>query len=167
MIIPTKDKREKFMKMVYDWADLSKDPRTRIGAVIVRDDVPISNGYNNFPRKVLDLEFRYNNREIKHQFIVHAERNSIFNAAKLGHKTDGATLYTQGIPCAECMQGVINAGIIKVICHSRWPNLKHDPKWVESSEIARTMMIEAGVELEWYNKVLNMTGWLDGKPIKV
>ncbi len=166
-IIPTKDKRDKFMRQVYDWADLSKDPRTKIGAILVKNDVPISNGYNNFPRKVLDLRSRYENKEEKYKYIVHAERNAIYNAAKLGHSTDGAILYTQGIPCAECMQGVINAGIVKVVCHKQWPNLTHSEAWVKSTEISNQMMKEAGIILEWLDKPLNVTGFLDGKELHI
>ncbi len=147
-LIPTKDKREIFMRAVYDWATQSKDPRTKIGAVIVSGDVPISSGFNNFPRKVKDLKSRYEDRETKYKFIVHAEHNAILNAARLGHKTEGATLYTQGIPCKECMKAIINAGIKKVICHSLWPNLYYSQTWVDSVSISKIMMEEAGVKLK-------------------
>ena len=166
-ILPTKDKREKFMRMVYDWADLSKDPRTKIGAVIIKDNVPISNGYNNFPSKVLDLKERYIDKPTKYSFIIHAEANAILNAARLGHSTLGATMFTQGIPCQECMKAVINSGIKKVICHKQWPNLTHSENWVKSIEVSETMRKEAGIELEWYDGVLDMEGFLDGKSIKI
>lgn len=167
IIIPTKDKRIKFMRMVYDWADLSKDPRTKIGAVIVKDDIPISSGYNNFPRKVLDLSDRYENKELKYKFVSHAESNAIFNAARIGISTLGSILYTQGIPCCDCAKGVINAGINKVICHVQWPNLFYSEHWVKSTALSKLMFEEAGVEVEWLDSVLAMEGFLDGKSIKV
>lgn len=167
VIIPTKDKRIKFMRMVYDWADLSKDPRTKIGAIIVKDDIPIGSGYNNFPRKVKDLKERYDNKEVKYQFVCHSELNSILNAARLGNSTLGTTLYTQGIPCCECAKAIINAGIIKVVCHGQWPNLFYSEHWVKSTNISKQMFEEAGVEIEWLNEELGMEGFLDGKLIKV
>lgn len=166
-IIPTKDIQETFMRSVYDWASRSKDPRSRIGAVIVRGEISISSGYNNFPRKVLDLEERYLDKETKYSFILHAEHNAILNAAKLGHSTDGAAMYTQGIPCRECCKAVINAGISKIICHKQWPNLTYSPAWVESIKLTEIMMEEAGIELEWFDKVLGVQGFLDGKVINV
>ena len=165
LIIPTKDKRRIFMRSVYDWAHQSKDPRTRIGAVLVRDDIPIGAGYNNFPRKVRDLESRYNDREFKNQVIVHAEMNAILNAASLGNATKGATLYTQGIPCCRCMSSIVNARISKIICHTQWPNLTYSEAWVKSVDYSKIMLEETGIELEWFDGELNVVGLLDGKTI--
>lgn len=166
-IIPTKDIKLVFMRQVYDWAWQSKDPRTKIGAVIVNKDVAISSGYNNFPRKVLDLESRYLDKETKYSFVVHAEHNAILNAARLGHKTEGTTLYTQGVPCAQCCKAVINSGISKIICHKQWPNLIHSPAWIESFKLSEVMMNEAGIELGWIDQVLGVQGFLDGQIINV
>lgn len=165
--ILTSDKRETFMRAVYLHAASSKDPRTKIGAVLVKENNIISTGFNNFPRKVKDYLERYQDRETKYQYIVHGEHNSILTAARLGINTFGSTLYTQGIPCCECMKSIIQAGCIKVVCHTQWPNLIHSEKWVEATKISETMMKEAGVELEWFDKYLGVEGFLDGEMIFV
>ncbi|MFA5234033.1 MAG: dCMP deaminase family protein [Sulfurimonas sp.] len=165
--IPTPDKRETFMRAVYLHASSSKDPRTKIGAVLVKDDNIISTGFNGFPRKVKDYEDRYNDKEIKYSFIVHGEQNAVLTAARLGINTYGSTLYSNGIPCCSCMKAIIQAGCCKVVVHKQWPNLTYSPKWVEATRISEIMMNEAGIELEWFDKILNINGFLDGKEIAV
>jgi len=78
---------ELFMRMVYLTATKSKDPSSKIGAVIVKDDRVISTGYNGFPIGVSDSQERYLNRETKYKFVVHAEHNSILTAARFGIST--------------------------------------------------------------------------------
>jgi dCMP deaminase len=166
-VIPTKDKRIIFMRSVYEWASCSKDPRTHIGAVLVKDNVPISSGFNNFPRKVVDLKSRYEDRPTKLKFILHAESNCVLNAARMGRCTENTILYTQGVPCQECMKIVINAGVIKIVCHREWPNLTYSPQWVESFEYSEIMRREAGIELEWFSGTLGVQGFLDSKFINL
>ena len=166
-IIPTVDKNEVFMRAVYLHSSASKDPRSHIGAVLVKNDNIISTGYNGFPRGVYDFTERYSDRDAKHKFVTHAEDNAILTAARLGISTLQTDLFTQGIPCAECMKSVIQAGIKKIIIHKQWPNLTHSEKWIESIEIATIMMNEAGIELECFDKFLGITGFLDGETIWV
>ena len=158
---------ERFMREVYLVANLSKDPRTRIGAVIVKDNDVISTGFNGFCRGVLDLEERYGDRETKYKFICHAEHNSILNAARKGISTLGSRLYTNGISCSECSKAVIQAGIKTIICHKQWPNLTYSENWVKSIELTKIMFEEAGVEIQWFDKELGIKGFLDGKEIGV
>lgn len=166
-IIPSKDKRELFMRMVYENANYSKDPKTRIGAVLTVDDSFVSSGFNGFARKVVDYEERWNKRELKHIFVCHAEHNAVLTAARLGRATLGTTLYTQGVPCASCCNACIQAGVKKFVVHMQWPNLTHSEKWVESVNISRIMMAEADIKLEWFDKTLGMKGLLDGNIIDV
>ena len=167
ILLATHDKNEFFMGTVYEVARLSKDPRTKIGAVLVKNNNIISVGYNNFPSKVLDLESRYNTKEIKYQFIVHAELNSILNAAKQGIHTNNSILFTQGIPCNECAKAIIQGGIRQVVVHYQWPNLIHSPKWVQSIETSKIMFEESKVDIVWFNLNLGIKGFLDGKFIDV
>jgi dCMP deaminase len=155
------------MRQVYLNAEYSKDPRTKIGAVLTLDDKIISTGFNGFPRKVKDLKSRYETRETKYKFICHAEANSVFCAARLGRATYGTHLYTQGIPCQECCKALIQAGVSKFIVHKQWPNLTYSEKWNDAVAISETMMFEAGIELEIFDKVLGIKGYLDGKEIDV
>lgn len=167
MNIKTQDKRKFFMQTVYNVASLSKDPRTKIGAVLVKDNDIISVGYNNFPRKIQDLEERYNDREIKHSLVVHAEANAIYNAARKGISTKDSILFTQGVPCSQCTKSVIQAGCSKIVVHKQWPNLVHCEQWVKSIDLSKMLIDEAGITLEWFDHQLYTSGWLDGKYISV
>lgn len=155
------------MRYVYLAARRSKDPKTKIGAVLVKDGVIFSEGYNGFARGVSDTEERYNYREFKRKIVCHAEFNCIVNAARLGISTLGSTLYTQGIVCAECCKATIQSGVKELVVHKNWPNLTYSKEWVESIELSKMMLSEAGVKLREFDMVLNETGLLDGKVIKV
>ena len=123
-------------------ASRSKDPNTQVGAVIVRDRAILSMGYNGMPRSVNDdIEARYE-RPIKYHWFEHGERNALYNAARLGVSTLGATMYTQGLPCADCARGVIQAGLSRLVV--RWDEGEGE-QWAVSCAIGRQMLEEAGV----------------------
>jgi len=166
-IIPSHDPRLSFMRQVYLHAADSKDPNTKIGAVLTADDRAIATGFNGFARKVKDYRHRYADRATKHKFVCHAEANAVATAARLGRATLGSTLYTQGIPCHECCKMLIQAGVKKIVIHGRWPNLFHDEKWRESVELSKTMMGEANIELEELADELGVAGTLNGQTIHV
>ena len=157
---------EYFMRHVYLAASKSKDPRTKIGAILVKDGVVISEGFIGFARGVLDLPQRYNDKETKYQYVVHGEHNSILNAARRGVQTLGSVIYTQGVPCNECAKAIVQAGITKVVLHCEWPNMD-SPKWEKATQISKTMFEEAGIPIEWFCKVLDLKGFIDGKEISV
>jgi dCMP deaminase len=156
---------EFFLLHAYLVASKSKDPRTKIGAVLVKDGVVISEGFNGFPRKVKDLRIRYENRDIKYIYTAHAERNAVFNAARLGVSTDGAICYTQVCPCSDCAIALIQAGIQKVITHSFFPPF--GKKWQESMKYSRQMFREAKVEVVSYIGGLGTVAYSDGKEFEV
>jgi len=153
------------MKQVYLAAEKSKDPSTKIGAVLVKEKNIICTGYNGFARKVLDLPERYNNRELKYKYVAHAEDNVVLTCARLGIQSAGSILYTSAFPCAGCMNSIIQGGIIKIIIHKQWPSMNE--RWSESQEISETMRKEAGIELEILDEPLNMIGYFNGKMILV
>ena len=155
------------MKMAYLTAENSKDPRTRIGTVLVKNNSVIATGFNGFPRRVLDLPERYNEKETKYNFVAHSEFNSILSSARAGISTLDSTLYTFGVPCCECSKAIIQGGVSEVICHFQWPNLTHSEKWVKSIEISKIMFKEAGIPIRWLDKVLGVKGFLDGEMIDV
>lgn len=157
---------ELFMRHVYLIALKSKDPRTKIGAVLVKNNSIFSEGYNGFPRKVKDELSRYENRELKQIFVCHAETNSILNAARLGVSTEGATLYTQGIPCHNCAKSIINAGIKDIYIHSQWPDMESSA-WKESVGYASVMFQEADIPIYAVSQTLNLEGFNDGKVFNV
>ena len=156
---------EWFMKRVYGVAEKSKDPSTKIGAILVKEKHSIIEGFNGFPMKVKDLTERYSDRSVKYIFIAHAEANAISTAARFGIMTQGSTLYCNAMPCSECAKMIIQGGIEEVIVHKQWP-MNHS-KWTESFKYSKQMFREAGVKIKVFDKKLNLTGYLDGKMINV
>lgn len=129
-------------KSVSEW---SKDPSRKIGAVAIGDKGQIlAQGFNGFPRGITDSVERYNNRELKYKFVVHAEMNVIYNASYNGVSLDGADLYVYGLPiCSDCAKGIVQVGIKRVIM----PMPTEIPEqWVASWELSKTMFEEAGVK---------------------
>ena len=107
----------RYLALAKEVASWSKDPSTQVGAVTVgaKKEV-LSQGFNGFPRGIEDTPERYNHRETKYKFVVHAEMNAIYNATYSGTSLDGATLYIYGLPiCSECAKGIIQVGIKKVV----------------------------------------------------
>jgi dCMP deaminase len=107
-----------WMDQAKTWSLASKDPSTKVGAVLVdENNVLVATGFNGFPRGVYDSQQRYDNRELKYKFIMHAEANAVINA---GHRARGATIYVYpsfGLPplCTECAKLVIQAGVKEVV----------------------------------------------------
>jgi dCMP deaminase len=165
-LLPIPSWDEFFMRHVYLAASKSRDPRTKIGAVLVKDGVIISEGFNGFPRKVKDLPERYLNRNLKHKFVVHAEANSILNAATHGTSTKGTILYTNGIPCDSCGKTIIQAGIAEVVIHEQWPEILSE-FWKESTELTKIMFEEANIPIRKFRGNLALQGLVDGKVINV
>ena len=119
----------------------SKDPSTKVGAVIVDEDRRIvSLGYNGLPRGVIDSEERLNNRDLKYKLIVHAERNALLFAR--GSVKD-CILYTYPMmPCAVCASMVIQSGIKKVVAPK-----SENPRWQADFELSQQLFAEAKVEV--------------------
>jgi len=157
---------ELYMKMVYLVASKSKDPSTKIGAVIVKDNRVISTGYNGFPIGVDDEISRYNDRETKYMYIVHAEHNAILASAKFGISTMGTTLYTNGLPCNSCMKAVIQSGISEIVIHDKWPSMNHSD-WERASEISRIMLYETKLKLRVFRNTLGVKAFINHKEIDV
>lgn len=132
-------------KQISTW---SKDPSRKIGAVAVGSKGQIlSQGYNGFPRGILDLQERYDNREVKYKHVVHAEMNVIYNATFSGVSLDGASLFVYGLPvCNECAKGIIQVGIERVVIYTDElvPTI-----WTDAFELTSQMFKETGVKYTW------------------
>jgi dCMP deaminase len=130
-----------FIKTAQQISTASKDPSTKVGAVIVRPDRTIaSQGYNGFPRGIADTPERLNHRETKYSLVVHAEANAILTAREPLH---GYTIYTTFFSCAGCAKLVIQAGIKRIV------SPEYDvERWYESMRLAHQMYDEAGVAWE-------------------
>ena len=124
----------------------SKDPSTKIGAVVVDKNYTIrATGYNGFPRGVEDSDERLNDRETKYKIVVHGEMNAILAAARAGVALDGCTLYLHcpfgGPPCHRCAAEIIQSGIDCVISTPS----KSTTRWGDSQELSIQLMKEGGV----------------------
>lgn len=136
---------ERYLSLAKEVSTWSKDPSTQVGAITVgRKKEVLSQGFNGFPRGIDDTDERYNHRETKYQFVVHAEMNAIYNATYSGTSLDGATLYVYGLPiCSECAKGIIQVGIKRVVIEKS----KELDNWNDSVKFSQAMFIEASVEL--------------------
>lgn len=130
----------------------SKDKYTQIGAVIVGPDNEIvSTGYNSFPRGIDDNVDIRQERPEKYYWFEHAERNAIYNAARIGVSTRDCTMYlTCGIPCADCARGIINAGIRRIVCEVDCSFGARGNLWEEHAKRSLIMFEEADVRVDYY-----------------
>ena len=160
---------EWFMQGVYWVASKSKDPKTRIGAILVKDNRIISTGYNGLPQGVLDKPDRLE-RPLKYLFISHAERNALYSAAKYGISTEGSVLYTNALPCTDCMKGVIQSGIKCIYIHKQFEDACSKitrPEWEKHKNVSLQMCKEADIQLHEINIKLDTETLLDGELITV
>lgn len=135
----------RYLNLAFHVANWSKDPSTKVGAVIVnpRNQV-VSLGYNGFPRGVEDSQERYNDRETKLLFVTHAEKNAIDNAYI--DLTD-STIYVTFFPCNECCKSIISRGIKKIVTIKN--NSEKQDKF--NTNITKIMCKEAGVSIVEYD----------------
>lgn len=133
-----------FMNIARAVSEASKDPSTKVGAVIVRPDRTIAAvGYNGFPRGVDDLPERLEHRPTKYAYVVHGELNAILTAREPLH---GYTLYTWPFAtCSDCAKLVIQAGIKRVVAPALDADRQH---WSSSLQLAASMCEEAGVAFD-------------------
>ena len=102
-----------YLKMAKEWAKLSYCKRKQVGALIVKDKMIISDGYNGTPSGFENICEDENNKT--KPYVLHAEANAITKIAKSGNSSDGATLYVTSSPCLECSKLIIQAGIKRVV----------------------------------------------------
>jgi dCMP deaminase len=140
-------------------ARMSKDPSTKVGAVVVKKTpgfkpVKISEGFNGFPVGVAD-DNRLHVREQKLEIVVHAEMNAILTCARLGIATAGCSIYVAacngagdpgawgGPPCARCTVECMQAGIVEYVSWPAKPELL--TRWGASIKLAKDLIHEAGL----------------------
>ena len=164
---------EHFMKMAKGEAEMSKDRSTKVGCVIVKDNITVASGYNGFPRGIYDsgedlepklkarewavdsripeekrkaakdeIEARHD-RPAKYKWTEHAERNAIFNNARVGGPSLlGSTAYVPWYPCVDCTRALIQVGVSTMVAYE--PDF-NDPRWGEDFRISKRMLAESGV----------------------
>ena len=104
---------QRYLKMADTWSQNSYCKRRQVGALLVKDQMIISDGYNGTPSGFENVCEDENNKT--KPYVLHAEANAITKVAKSGNSSDGATLYVTSSPCLECSKLIIQAGIKRVV----------------------------------------------------
>ena len=126
---------DKYIKMAEIWAGNSYCKRRQVGALLVKDRMIISDGYNGTPSG-----FENNCEDengVTKPYVLHAEANAIAKVAKSGNSSQDATLYVTAAPCIECSKLIIQAGIKRVV-------YKDEYRLMDGVELLR----KAGIEVE-------------------
>ena len=136
----------RFLEMSQLVASWSKDPSTKVGAVIIDDDRRvISLGYNGFPKGVAD-DKRLDDREEKYKIVVHAERNALLFA---NINVKNCSIFTYPfMPCPICAGMIIQSGIRRVVSFK-----SNNERWEKDFEISRKIFQEADIHLLEYENI--------------
>lgn len=127
---------ERYMRMAKIWAENSYCIRRKVGALIVKDKMIISDGYNGTPSGFENICEDENN-ETK-PYVLHAEANAITKVARSHNSSMGATMYVTTSPCIECAKLIIQAGIKRVV---------YSQKYRRTDGAA--LLIRAGIEVDY------------------
>ncbi len=103
----------RYMRMAFIWAENSYCKRRKVGALLVKDKMIISDGYNGTPSGFENICEDEN--DVTKPYVLHAEANAITKVARSNNSSEGATLYVTSSPCIECAKLIIQAGIIRVV----------------------------------------------------
>jgi dCMP deaminase len=112
----------RYLQMARIWATNSYCKRRQVGALIVKDRMVISDGYNGTPSG-FENECEDENDNTK-PYVLHAEANAITKVAKSNNSSEGATLYITASPCMECAKLIIQAGIVRVVYSDQYRNIE-------------------------------------------
>ena len=103
----------RYMRMAHIWAENSYCQRRKVGALIVKDKMIISDGYNGTPAGFENV--CEDGDGLTKPYVLHAEANAITKIARSNNNSEGATLYVTASPCIECAKLIIQAGIKRVV----------------------------------------------------
>lgn len=103
----------RYLRMARIWAENSYCKRRQVGALVVKDKMIISDGYNGTPSGFENVFEDENN--VTKPYVLHAEANAITKLARSHNNSDGATLYVTASPCIECAKLIIQSGIKRVV----------------------------------------------------
>ena len=109
---------ERYLRMAYIWAENSYCKRRKVGAILVKDKMIISDGYNGTPEGFENICEDENN--ITKPYVLHAEANAITKVAKSHNSSEGSVLYVTTSPCMECSKLIIQAGIKRVVFDEKY-----------------------------------------------
>ena len=124
-----------YMRMARTWAENSYCVRRKVGALLVKNQMIISDGYNGTPSGFENICEDENG--VTKPYVLHAEANAITKVAKSGNSSEGATLYVTASPCLECSKLIIQSGIKRVV-------YKDEYRLTDGIDLLR----RAGIEVE-------------------
>lgn len=127
---------QRYMRMARIWAENSYCKRRQVGALLVKNQMIISDGYNGTPSGFENCCEDDNNNS--KPYVLHAEANAITKVARSGNSSDGATLYVTASPCIECAKLIIQAGIKRVVYGEEY-------RIIDGIELLR----RAGIDVEY------------------
>lgn len=107
-----------YMRMARTWSENSYCVRRKVGALLVKNQMIISDGYNGTPSGFENKCEDENN--VSYPYVLHAEANAITKVARSNNSADGATLYVTASPCLECSKLIIQSGIRRVVYGDRY-----------------------------------------------
>mgnify|MGYP000956603218 FL=1 len=128
----------RYLRMARVWAENSYCKRRRVGALVVKEKMIISDGYNGTPSGFENICEDENG--ITKPYVLHAEANAITKLARSGNNSDGSTLYVTTSPCIECAKLIIQAGIKRVVYGEKY-------RLTEGIDLLR----RANIEVEYLN----------------
>jgi len=127
---------ERYLRMASVWAENSYCTRRQVGALLVKDQMIISDGYNGTPSGFENVCEDEDNKT--KPYVLHAEANAITKVAKSNNSSNGATLYVTSSPCIECSKLIIQAGIKRVVFSEQY----HMNDGVELLERAKVEVVK-------------------------
>ena len=128
---------KKYLAMARIWAGNSHCKRRQVGALIVKNKMIISDGYNGTPS---GMDNDCEDGDTTKEFVLHAEANAITKVAKSNNSSEGATLYVTTSPCMECSKLIIQSGIVRVVFAEKY-----------RIENGLDLLKEAGVSVDFIN----------------
>ncbi|NEW83980.1 MAG: dCMP deaminase family protein [Mariniphaga sp.] len=131
---------ERYLRMAAIWAENSYCTRRQVGALLVKDQMIISDGYNGTPSGFENVCEDENNKT--KPYVLHAEANAITKVAKSNNSSNGATLYVTSSPCIECSKLIIQAGIKRVVFSEQY----HMNDGVELLERAKVEVVKVDLQ---------------------
>jgi dCMP deaminase len=136
-------KHVKFIAIADAIAQLSKDRSTKVGAIAIGPNGEIrAMGYNGMPRGCDDTAEARHVRPEKYLWFEHAERNLIYNAARVGVGLEGCTIIVSGLyPCMDCARAIVQSGIREIIA----PPVHTDNRWMDMAIKSSELFKECGV----------------------
>lgn len=133
----------RFLRRAELAAECSKDPSTKVGAVIVRPNLTTAgDGYNGFPRGMVDNSELYADRETKLSRTLHAELNAVLNSYG---SVEGCTIYVTHPPCTTCALVIIQSGIERVV--TKKPTEDFLSRWGDQYEKVKGFFAEVEIEV--------------------